>query len=285
LPGVKFLNADARVVGGKYFQAMGIPLRGGRFFDESDVIGKLPVTLVDEFMAQQLWPGQDAVGKRIHMVESETPWMTVVGVVGRVKQEALDVEPRIAFYLPQTQYPARQMTVVLRGAGDAAALARLVKTELGEIDASLPMYAVRTMQERVDESLAPRRFAMTLLALFAGIALVLASVGVYGVMAYLVSQGTREIGIRMALGATQREILRLVLTQGMSLAAVGLGIGLVAALVFTRLMHSLLFGVSAWDPISFGGIALLLGVVALLATYIPARRAGRVDPILCLRAE
>jgi len=285
LPGEKFLNADARVVGGKYFQAMGIPLRGGRFFDESDVIGKLPVTLVDEFMAQQLWPGQDAVGKRIHMVESETPWMTVVGVVGRVKQEALDVEPRIAFYLPQTQYPARQMTVVLRGAGDAAALARLVKTELGEIDASLPMYAVRTMQERVDESLAPRRFAMTLLALFAGIALVLASVGVYGVMAYLVSQGTREIGIRMALGATQREILRLVLTQGMSLAAVGLGIGLVAALVFTRLMHSLLFGVSAWDPISFGGIALLLGVVALLATYIPARRAGRVDPILCLRAE
>jgi predicted permease len=285
LPGEKFLNADARVVGGKYFEAMNIPLRAGRFFEESDAIGKMPVTLVDEFMAQQLWPGQDAVGKRIHLVESKTPCMTVVGVVGRVKQESLDSEPRIAFYLAQTQYPGRQVTVVLRGAGDPAALARLVKTELRGIDPVLPMYAVRTMEERVAESLAPRKFAMTLLALFAGIALVLASVGVYGVMAYLVSQGTREIGIRMALGATQWEILRLVLAQGMTLVAAGLGIGLMAALFLTRLMQSLLFGVSASDPVSFGGIALLLGMVALVATYIPAQRAGRVDPILCLRAD
>ena len=285
LPGEKFLNADARVAGGRYFQAMEIPLRSGRFFNEEDLVGKTPVVIIDEFMAGQLWPGQDAVGKRIHMVESEVPWLTVAGVVGRVKHESLDSDPRIAFYLPQTQYPSRAMTVVMRSQGDPSTLSPLVKKELRGIDPDLPMYSVRTMDERVEESLARRRFSMLLLGIFAGMALVLATIGIYGVMAYLVNQGTREIGIRMAIGATQREIVRLVVFQGMRLAVTGVGAGLAAAFVFTRLMRSLLFGISSADPVTFAGISLLLTLVALLATYIPARRAARIDPILCLRSE
>ena len=285
LPGEKFLNADARVVGGRYFQAMQIPLRSGRFFDENDVRGNNPVVIVDEFMAQQLWPQQNAVGKRIHMVESETPWMTIVGVVGRVKHESLDSEPRIAFYLPQTQYPSREMTIVVHSQGGFDALLTSLKERLRGIDPDLPMYSVRTMEDRVAESLARRKFSVLLLALFAGAALSLASIGIYGVLAYLVSQGTREIGIRMALGATRSEILRLVVFQGMTLAACGLGIGLAVALLFAQLLRTLLFGVTASDPATFATITTLLGVVALLAAYIPARRAATVDPILCLRSE
>jgi predicted permease len=285
LPGEKFLNADARIAGGRYFQAMEIPLRSGRFFTEEEIAGKTLVVIIDEFMAEQLWPGQDAVGKRIHMVESEVPWLTVAGVVGRVKHESLDSDPRIAFYLPQTQYPSRAMTVVMRSQGDPSALSPSIKKELRGIDPDLPMYSVRTMDDRVQESLARRRFSMLLLGTFAGVALVLATIGIYGIMAYLVNQGTREIGIRMAIGATQREIVRLVVFQGMTLAVTGVGIGLAAAFVFTRLMRSLLFGIGAADPVTFAGISLLLTFVALLATYIPARRAARIDPILCLRAE
>ncbi len=285
LPGEKFLNADARIVGGRYFQSMEIPLRSGRFFSERDVPGKTPVVIIDEFMADQLWPGQEAVGKRIHMVEAEEPWLTVVGVVERVKHESLDSDPRIAFYLAQTQYPVRAMTLVLRSRGEPLALPPAVKKALRSIDPDLPMYSVRTMSERVAESLARRRFSMLLLGLFAGFALALATIGIYGVMAYLVSQGTREIGIRMALGATEREILRLVVFQGMTLALSGVAIGLVAALIFTRLMRSLLFSINASDPATFCAISGLLTVVALLATYVPAKRAARVDPILCLRAE
>jgi len=285
LPGEKFLNADARVVGGRYFQAMEIPLRSGRFFDAEDIGGKTPVVMIDEFMAQQLWPGQDAVGKRIHMVESEEPWLTVVGVVGRVKHESLDSDPRIAFYLAQTQYPTRALTLVVRSQGEPSALSPAIKRELRGIDPDLPMYSVRTMDERVAESLARRRFSMLLLGLFAGAALALATIGVYGVMAFLVNQGTREIGIRMALGATRHEILKLVVFKGMTLAVSGVAIGLAAALVFTRLTRSLLFGINAADPATFGAISLLLTFVALLAIYIPARRAAHIEPILCLRSE
>jgi len=285
LPGEKFLNADARVVGGRYFQAMEIPLRSGRFFNAEDMGGKTPVVMIDEFMAELLWPGQDAVGKRIHMVESEEPWLTVVGVVGRVKHESLDSDPRIAFYLAQTQYPTRALTLVVRSHGEPSALSPAIKQELRGIDPDLPMYSVRTMDERVAESLARRRFSMLLLGLFAGAALALATIGIYGVMAFLVNQGTREIGIRMALGATRHEILKLVVVKGMALAVYGVVIGLAAALVLTRLMRSLLFGINAADPATFVAVSLLLTLVALLATYFPARRAARIEPILCLRSE
>jgi len=287
LPGEKFLNADERVVGGHYFEAMGIPLRRGRLFNQQDDASKPPVLVVDEYMAEQLWPGQDPIGKRIHIVElpSDDPWQTVVGVVGRVKQDTLDSDPRIAFYLPQTQYPTRAMTVALRSGANPTGVLSAVRNELKNLDPDLPMYDVRTMQQRVDESLARRRFSMLLLAVFAGVALTLATVGIYGVMAYLVSQGTREIGIRIALGATQHNILSLIVRQGMALALAGVAIGLAGAFLLTRLIRGLLFGVAATDPVTFVGIALLLALVALLASYIPARRAARVDPLVALRYE
>jgi predicted permease len=287
LPGEKFLNADERLVGGHYFEAMGIPLRRGRFFNEQDDMTKPRVVLVDEFMAEQLWPGQDPVGKRIHIVElkSDDPWQTVVGVVGRVKQDSLDSEPRIAFYLSQTQFPTRAMTVALRSGSDPAGLVGAVKSELRTLDADLPMYYVRTMRQRVDESLARRRFSMLLLGVFASVALALATIGIYCVMAYLVNQGTREIGIRMALGATQRDILGLVVRQGMALALSGVTIGLAGAFLLTRLIRSLLFGVQATDPLTFVGISALLALIALLASYIPAQRAARIDPMVSLRCD
>jgi predicted permease len=287
LPGEKFLNADERLVGGHYFEAMGIPLRRGRFFTDQDDPTKPVVVIVDEYMADQLWPGQDPIGRRIHIVElqSKDPWQTVVGVVGRVKQDSLESNPRIAFYLPHTQFPARAMTIALRGSTDLSATVTAVKNVLRNLDPDLPMYYVRTMGQRVDESLARRRFSMLLLGVFASIALVLATIGIYGVMAYLVNQGTREIGIRMALGASQRNIVNLVVRQGMALALSGVIIGLAAAFLFTRLIRSLLFGVEATDPIAFGAISLLLFLIALLASYIPAQRATRIDPAASLRCE
>jgi predicted permease len=287
LPGEKFLNADEHLVGGHYFEAMGIPLRRGRFFSEQDDRTKPVAVIVDEYMAEQLWPGQDAIGKRIHIVElkSADPWQTVVGVVGRVKQDSLDSEPRIAFYLPQTQFPTRAMTVALRSSADSVGVLSAVKSELRALDPDLPMYYVRSMEQRVDESLARRRFSMLLLGVFAGVALALATIGIYGVMAYLVSQGTREIGIRMALGATQRDVLGLIVRQGMTLAISGLVIGLAGAFVLTRLMRSLLFGVQATDPVTFVGISVLLACIALLASYIPAQRAARIDPMISLRCD
>lgn len=287
LPGEKFLNADERIVGGRYFEAMEIPLRRGRFFNEQDDTTKPIAVIVDEYMAGQLWPGQDPIGKRIHIVElpSKDPWQTVVGVVGRVKQDSLDSDPRIAFYLAHTQFPTRSMTVALRGRTDPAAMLSASKKELRNLDPDLPMYYVRTMEQRVNESLARRRFSMLLLGVFASVALALATIGIYGVMAYLVNQGTRELGIRIALGASQRNILSLVVRQGMALACSGVTIGLAAAFLLTRLMRSLLFGVEATDPITFAGISLLLAMIALLATYIPAQRAARIDPLISLRCE
>jgi len=266
---------------------MGIPLRRGRFFTDQDDPTKPVVVIVDECMADQLWPGQDPIGRRIHIVElqSKDPWQTVVGVVGRVKQDSLESNPRIAFYLPHTQFPARAMTIALRGSTDLSATVTAVKNVLRNLDPDLPMYYVRTMGQRVDESLSRRRFSMLLLGVFASIALVLATIGIYGVMAYLVNQGTREIGIRMALGASQRNIVNLVVRQGMALALSGVIIGLAAAFLFTRLIRSLLFGVEATDPITFGAISLLLFLIALLGSYIPAQRATRIDPAASLRCE
>jgi predicted permease len=287
LPGEQFLNADERIVGGRYFEAMGIPLRRGRFFNEQDDIRKPRVVLVDEYMAKQLWPGQDPIGKRIHIVElkSDDPWQTVVGVVGRVKQDSLDSDPRIAFYLSHTQFPSRAMTVALHSSSDPAGLVSSVRKELRTLDPDLPMYYVRTMRQHVDQSLARRRFSMLLLGVFAGVALVLATIGIYGVNAYLVSQNTREIGIRVALGATERNILGMVVRHGMTLALSGVAIGLAGAFLLTRLIRSLLFGVAAFDPFTFVGVSLLLALVALLASYIPARRAARIDPMVSLRCD
>ena len=286
-PGENFINADERMVSGHYFRAMEIPLVAGRFFTDHDDKTVPGVVIVDEYMAQQLWPNQDPLGKRIHLggITSTEPWITVVGIVGRVKQYTLDSDSRIAFYLPQTQYPVRAMNVVLRTSGDPATLVSAVKQQIHELDSDLPLYNVRTMEQRLQESLARRRFSMLLLALFACMALALASIGTYGVMAYLVNQGTREIGIRMALGATQSGIVSLVVRKGMALALSGVAAGLAGAFALTRLMRSLLFGVGPADPLTFIAISLFLTAIALLASYLPAQRAARIDPVVSLRYE
>jgi ABC-type lipoprotein release transport system permease subunit len=240
-------------------------------------------------MASQLWPGQDPVGKRIRTggfdVTANTPWMVVVGVVGRIKQDALDADSRMAIYSAHTQVPGRGMNVVIRTETDPAGLATSVRRQIQEIDPDLPLYNVRTMAQRVDESLARRRFSMLLLTLFAVLALGLAAVGIYGVIAFLVSQSTREMGIRMALGATPGGIRKLIVRQGLLVAIVGVGIGVTGALFLSTFMGALLFGVTARDPLTFAAIAVILGAVALLASYVPARRASRIDPVVSLRTE
>jgi len=276
-------------VAGDYFRVMNIPLEAGRLFTEHDTREVPRVVIVDERMAKDLWPGENPLGKRIRTggmdARADAPWMTVVGVVGRIKQDALDADSRMAVYFPHRQVPVRAMNLVVRTASAPAGITAAVRKEIREIDPDLPIYNVRTMSDRVAESLARRRFAMLLLTGFAALALGLAVVGVYGVIAYLVNQGTRELGIRLALGATPRGIVLLIVRQGLMVALVGVSSGLLAAFVLTRFMDSLLFGIGATDPFTFGAIAGLLTLVALAASSLPARNAARIHPIESLRAE
>jgi predicted permease len=286
--GEAFINADQRSVAGRYFEAMGIPLIRGRLFDERDTPDQPRVVIVDERMAADLWPNEDPIGKRLHFGDAaaQAPWETVVGVVGRVTQYALDADSRIALYRPHLQSPARALYVVARHeAGDVAALSAAVRREIRALDADVPVYRLRPMTALVDASLARQRFSLLLLSLFAGVAIALAAVGLYSVMAHLVAQGTKEIGIRLALGATAPRVLRLILGQGLALAAAGCAIGLAASFALARVMASLLYGVRATDPLTFLTATLALGGVALVATVIPARRAARVDPMISLRSE
>jgi predicted permease len=287
-PGEKFINADIRVANGHYFQAMEIPLREGRLFSDDDLANKPGVAVVDDYMAQQLWPNQDPIGKRLHfggINDTDSPWITVVGVVGRVKQYTLDADSRIALYVPQMQYQTRAMNVVMRSSNDPVALAGAVKQQIHELNPDLPLYNVTTMQERFDKSLARRRFTMLVLGTFAAISLVLAMIGIYGLIAYLVGQGSREVGIRLALGATPANIKTLIVRGGMVLALWGVGIGIGGALVVSRLMRSLLFGVGVTDVVTFVAVPALLACIAFFASYIPARRASRIDPSTSLRCE
>ena len=284
-PGEQFLNADQRVVAGHYFESMKIPLLRGRFFDEHDTPDQPRVVIVDEFMANELWPGQDAVGKRIRLGgrDSTSPWVTVVGVVGRVKQYSLDADGRIALYLAHTQSPSRALYVTVRGSGDPASLAASVTREIRALDAELPLYHVRPMTTWVNLSLARQQFSMLLLTIFAAIAAILAAVGIYGVMAHLVSQTTREIGIRLALGATPGAILQHVLRQGLRLTFAGVAVGIAASLLLAGIMEKLLFGVPGRDAVTLTAVAALLTAVAVVAIYLPARRASRTDPLVTLR--
>ena len=288
-PGEAFINADIRVVAGDYFRAMEIPLVAGRLFDERDTRDKPRVIVVDDALAAQLWPGQDPLGKRVRSggidAGADVPWLTVVGVVGRIKQDRLDADSRIALYHPHTQYPTRALNVTVRSRTAVASLAAAVRRELGAVDASLPVYGLRTMSERVDASLARRRFSTLLLSLFAALALALGTIGTYGLMAYQVGQGTRELGIRLALGATPGRLLGFVMREGLLLAALGVGAGVGAALLLTRVMRSLLFETSAIDPVTFLCVPGLLLAAALAACYLPARRAAAVDPAASLRSE
>jgi predicted permease len=288
-PGEAFINVDQRTVGGDYFRAMEIPLLEGRLFNEQDTKANPRVVIVDDYMARQIWPDESALGKRIRAggidASATAPWLTVVGVVGRVKQYTLDGDSRIAMYLAHTQVTGRAMNVVVRTAGEPAGLAVAAARVIHALDPELPIYNVRTMEQRVEESLARRRFSMLLLTLFAALALALAAIGVYGVIAYLVTQGTRDLGIRMALGATPRSIVLLILGHGMSVALIGVVAGLAGAFVATGFMRNLLFGVAPSDPVTFAVVSLLLAGVALVACYVPARRAARIDPMVSLRSD
>jgi len=216
----------------------------------------------------------------------DAPWLTVVGIVGRIKQYTLDErDSRIAMYHPHAQVPSRAMNVVIRAGGDPAALAAEASRQIRAIAPDLPLYNVRTMSERVDESLARRRFAMVLLAVFATLAIGLASIGIYGVMACLVSQGARDIGIRLALGATPRDMLMMVVRHGAMVAAIGTTAGVVGAIALTRTLEHLLFEVTPTDGVTFATVIGMLICVALAGSYIPARRAANIDPVASLRSE
>jgi len=288
-PGEAFVNTDIRVVAGGYFQAMRIPLRAGRLFDEHDTREAPRVIVVDDAFAEQLWPGADPLGKRVRAggfdaTPSSTPWLTVVGVVSRIKQDRLDAGSRIALYHPHTQYPARSLNVAVRSAGGGN-VAAAVRAEVAALDPELPLHGLRTMDDRVTASLARRRFSTLLLAAFALLALALGVIGTYGVMAYEVGQATRELGIRLALGATPRRLVGLVLREGLTLSLAGVAVGVAVALLLTRAMRSLLFGVPAFDPATFAAVAAVLLCAALAACYLPARRAAAVDPVRSLRGE
>ena len=280
-------EADWRPVTPGYFKAMGIPLIRGRYFSDDDSESSPPVAIVDETMAETYWPHEDPIGKRIHTGGrmATRPWSTIVGVVRHVRNRTLEARSRVELYWPEAQRPYSSMALAVHTSGDPMSLATTVEKEVLAVDAEQPVYRVRTMTEVMSDSVARRRLALVLLAVFSGLALVLASVGIYGVSAYWVTQRQQEIGLRMALGARPGQVLGLVIGQGMSLILAGLGVGLVGALVLTRWMGSLLFSVRPSDPLALGGAALLLTGVALIANYVPARRATKVDPMAALRYE
>ena len=246
------------------------------------------VALINETMARELWPDQSPLGKRIKFPGSEKnpqPWRTIVGVVSDVKQYGLDKKEPMQIYLPEDQYPTSGMTLVARTSAEPGSLIAAVRNAIHAGDKDLAVDSIATMEQLLADSISLRRFSMLLLMIFAGAALTLAAVGIYGVISYSVTQRTHEIGVRMALGAQTKDVLAMVLKQGMRLALIGAGIGLVASFALTRLMKDLLFGVGATDSLTFVMIALLLMVAALLACWIPARRATRVDPVVALRHD
>ena len=282
-------GARSYTVSPEYFRVLSVPLRRGRAFAEADGKSAKPVIIINEVFARRHFPGQEALGQHVILEGPDNeplPPREIVGVVGNVRFSAFNDEERPEYYVPFAQSPSAVTQVVVRArAGDAAALTASVRAALKGVDPNLLIWRTETMDELVGQWVAPQRFNVALLGFFAALAMVLAAVGIYGVMSYTVTQRRHEIGIRMALGAGRRDVLRLVVRQGMLLTLIGLGLGLAGALALTRLMSSLLYGVSATDPLVFAAVSLLLAAVALLACLIPARRATKVDPMVALRYE
>jgi putative ABC transport system permease protein len=275
---------------GDYFRVMQIPVRAGRTFTEMDREGEPLVAVVNEEFVKQFFPHENALGARIDWARSDPPrkWMTIVGVVSDVRHVSLSQPQDAAVYTPFCQSDERWrhfMTLAIRSSRPAGDLAAEVKREAWSIDRQIPVSLIQSMDELMAVSLAQERFNMSLLGLFASLALVLAAVGIYGLMSYAVTQRTHEIGIRVAIGAQRRDVLGLVVAEGTKLALLGIVVGVAFALVLTRFMTSLLFEVAPTDPTTFFGVALLLALTGLLACYIPARRAVRVDPMVALRYE
>jgi putative ABC transport system permease protein len=283
-------DSPMRIVGPDYFKTMGIPVRQGRGFEETDQLKSLPVVVVNEQFAQKFFPGQNAVGKRINpgwaIGDEKSVMRTIVGVVGNVKHRTLDMEFTPEVYLFASQIPMDSMSIVARtSVSNPAGITSAVRSELAALDRNIPLVRVRVFDEYLARALARPRFNALLLSIFAGTALLLTAIGIYGVMAYSVSQRTSEIGIRIALGAAKSSIFRLVVGQAMTIVGISLAVGVVGAFAATRLLNSLLFGVGASDPVTFIAIVALVSVVAFVAAWLPARRATRVDPIIALRAE
>jgi putative ABC transport system permease protein len=279
-----------RVISPDYFRTMGIPTLRGRAFENNDTADRAPVVVVNRSLADHFWPGEEAVGKRLKVgpADSPNPWTTVVGVVGNVRQVGLQGEQKLEMYAPYMQDRRGFIAprdLVVRTKANAASMAGAIRAAVWAVDKDQPISSVRTMEQVYAVAVSRERFNALLLSLFAGLALVLALVGLYGVTSYAVTQRTHEIGVRMALGAQQGEVLRLIIKQGMALTFLGVALGLGVAVAVTRLMTGILYGVTATDPITFAGVAILLAVVAFLACYIPARRATKVDPLVALRYE
>jgi putative ABC transport system permease protein len=280
----EMINVDWGIVTTGYFKTMRIPVKQGRDFTPQEVAQGAPVMMVDEQLARRFWPQGDALGKHIKY-DSATP-VEIIGIAGDVRNYDSETPGRIKIYTPFGRSPLPRSTLAVRSAGvEPQSMIAAIKSEVQAINPNVPIFEVATLESRLARHVAPRRFNTWLLGLFAAVALVLAAIGLYGVLAYSVSQRAREIGIRLALGAQPRDVLKLVVKQGMALALIGMVVGLLASVALMRLMASLLFGVSATDPLTLIIILLLLTTVALLACWVPARRAAKTDPMVALRYE
>jgi putative ABC transport system permease protein len=274
---------------GDYFKVMGIPLRAGRDFGPQDFDEKAPlVGIANEALVREYFQNEDPLGKRVRWVRNpQIEWITIVGVVGDVKHFGLDLPEQPGLYSPYTQIAPwkRWMSFAARTQSDPGAMAQAIKEQIWKVDSQLPVTKVETMSEVAAESFAARRFNMSLLTLFAGLALILAAIGIYGVMSYAVTQRTQEIGIRMALGARTADVLKLIIRNGLILVLIGVAVGLAGAFALTRLMVTLLFGVTPTDGLTIVVVSVVLIAVALLACFVPAFRATKVDPLVALRYE
>src|ERR1051325_5347768 len=284
-PGERLIT-HSRIITPDYFRAMGIPLIKGRVFTEQDTEDAPRVVVINESLARKYFPGEEAIGKRIDVTVAENNMAEIIGIVGDVRHMTLDKDSGVESYFSYQQVPLPFMTLVARSKADnPASLAAGLRNAIEQVDKDPPLSDIRTLEQLLADSLARRRFNMLLLGIFAAVALLLAAVGIFGVMNYSVTQRTHEIGIRMALGAQARDILRMVVSQGMILVLAGVCLGLVGSYLLTRLMKSLLYGVTATDPLTFVGVALVLSAVSLVACFIPARKATKVDPMVALRYE
>ncbi|HEY6229658.1 MAG TPA: ABC transporter permease [Pyrinomonadaceae bacterium] len=282
-------SADFFAISDDYFKTLGVPILKGREFNQRDSVKAPGVVIVNQAFAKKFFPNEDPIGKRIKpgisTTDQKSDWREIVGIVGDVRNRNLSSDLRAGYFVPQAQVPFNQMTMVVRTANDPHTLIAAVQNEVHAMDKEVPVFNVKTMEEYISNTVAAPRFNATLLMIFAIVALILTIVGLYGVMSYSVAQRTNEIGIRMALGAQTRDVVLMIVSQGFKLVLLGLAIGLLGAFALTRVIASLLFGVTAKDPITFASVALLLAIVALLACYIPARRATRLDPLQALRYE
>ena len=281
LPEVQFRRAMHN-----YFAAMGIPIRRGRNFDPNDGPTAPPVAVINETMARRLFPGQDSIGQHVRTGPAATgPWTTIVGVIGDIRHAGLEEEPQPEMYINYLQGPPVSPFIVLRTTADPALMTETIRAEARRIDKNLPVYDLRTMATLRSESVSTRRFILLIVGAFGVLALGLAAIGVYGVMSLVVSERTREVGVRLALGAEPSQLLRMIVLQAAKLAAIGVAVGVIAALPLAPLLDSQLYGIRSLDPVTFVSVPLVLMAIATLAALVPARKAMLVDPLTALRIE